>query len=134
MNNILGKEKEDEEKRLALIAQQEEEQRIKQEEEEKSKNVWRPTGKFTASASSAPKSEEPNGKYVPPSSGKFMPRKEAVSSTPFSASDSKVRGKYAPPREVVASSPYSSITKPKDTPSEDNKPGTKWVPPHLRKK
>lgn len=119
---------------MALIAQQAEENRAKQEEEEKKKNAWRPTGRFNASISSLPKTEETNGKYNPPAPAKFMPRKEAVSSTPFSASEAKARGKYAPPREVVASSPYSSITKPKDTPSEEIKPSTKWVPPHLRKK
>jgi hypothetical protein len=132
-HNISGKKREEEEKRLALIAQLEEEKRVKQEEEENKKNVWRPTGRFSAPSSTGPKTEEANGKSVPPASAKFMPRREVVSSAPFSTSDTKTRGKYAPPREVVASSPYSSITKPKDA-SEESKPPSKWVPPHLRKK
>lgn len=121
---------------------QQEEEKSKQEEEEKSKSVWRPTGRFGASAAAAPvqKNEETNGKYVPPqtkgptSAGKYVPRKDIVSPAPFSASDPKLRGKYAPPREVVAAAPYSAITKPKDTTSEETKPREKWVPPQLRKK
>ena len=126
-----------EQKRDILKAQQETE-KIKQEAEEKSKNVWRPSGRFSSSSATPPvqRSEETN---IPPSlrsqsfAGKFVPRKEVVSSTRFSLSDSNPRGKYVPPREVVATAPYSAITKPKDRNTEEKKPAEKWVPPHRKK-